>query len=71
MSSLPRRPKSRKVALKLQTAIKSLQPCLAEPNLMYAPGFTMDPAKTILKVMQDVYQECDVEKGEDEPAPLS
>ena len=38
---------------------------------MYVRGFTMDPAKAILKDVQDVYQECDVKKGEDKPTPLS
>ena len=38
---------------------------------MYVPAFTMDPAKTILKTMQDVYQGCDVKKGEDTHTPLS
>ena len=31
----------------------------------------MDPAKAILKAMQDAFLECDVKKGEDKPAPLS
>ena len=38
---------------------------------MYVPGFTVDLAKKNLKAMQDLYHECDVKKGEDDPAPLS
>ena len=38
---------------------------------MYVPPFTVDLAKEVFKAMQDLYHECDVKKGEGEPAPLS
>ena len=35
------------------------------------PSFAVDLAKEVFKAMQDIYHECDVKKGEDEPAPPS
>ena len=57
--------------MKLHHAIKGLQCCLAEPTLLHVPVFTVDFAKQTLKDMQDVFQECDVKKGDDKPAPIS
>lgn len=38
---------------------------------MYVLPFVVDPEKEILKAISDIFHECDLKKGEDEPAPPS
>ena len=68
---MDRKVQAGKIAMSLNQSIKNLQGCLADPNILHVPAFTMKFPEASLKENQDNFQECDVKKGEEKPAPIS